>query len=286
MYSGSTLKQLRTLDKWLGAHQKLDRLARRQLAVYSDGSGKVVFPATKQILQFEGQNGPDAIKRKTPAQGEPWHYYNPDDESDKQLLKIIADHHTLLVKALCEGNQTRASFEAAWLAHAVVDGLTPAHHYPYEQELTRLRGGEGIESRTTTKEKLVMHGDTMREKLSHNWQMWGDKGLLATHIAFEAGVAVAILPLRFQRLALPSELPQVLGRRPYLAFFKSQARAIADLHMYEEFYRAGWTPRLARKARRVLVPAIVQSVAYTWYTAQQEAERRLARAATSKNAAA
>ncbi len=270
MYSGSTLKQLRTLDRWFGAHQKLDRLARRRLSESLSPQLDALFPRTLQILQFEGHNGPDAIKRKTPAQDEPWHFYDPYDTADTKLLDIIADHHNNIVQALLDGDDTKVSFEAAWLAHAVVDGLTPAHHYPYEQELQRLRGGQGIETRTTAKEKLVMRGSTMREKLRNNWDMWGDKGLLATHIAFEAGVALVILPLRFSRLKL---LP-VPKDTNYLTYFRTQATAVADLKLYEQFYAAGWTPGIARRVRRELVPIIVSTVAYIWQSACEEAERK------------
>ncbi|PID30630.1 hypothetical protein CSA80_00775 [Candidatus Saccharibacteria bacterium] len=270
MYSGSTLKQLRTLDTWFGAHQKIDRLAHRYLQLLSDNQS---FPTIRSILEFEGCNGPDAIKRKTPGQDEPWHYYDPYDDGDTQLLTILTAHHTKLVRALRAGDQTRAAFEAAWLAHAVVDGLTPAHHYPYEAELKRLRKGASLETRTTGKDKLVMPGDTVREKMRNNWQMWGDKGLLATHIAFEAGVALVVLPMRLKKLALPETWPSVVGRKPYVSFFVAQAKKIAAGKYYERFYTTAWTPRLARAVRRELIPDIVLTVAYVWHTAVVEAQK-------------
>ncbi|MBP9761843.1 hypothetical protein KBD11_02115 [Candidatus Saccharibacteria bacterium] len=229
------------------------------------------FPTIREILTFEGADGPDAIKRKTPAKDEPWHYYDPEDVSDVKLLEIIDGHHKKLIRALREGNQTRAAFESAWLAHAVVDGLTPAHHYPYEKELTILRKGQGIASRTSAKQKIVMPGDTVREKLRNNWRMWGDKGLLATHIAFEAGVALLILPMRYGRLALPTAPPEIMGRKPHLSYFTSQAKKVAKESYYEEFYSTGWTPRLGRKVRRDLVPDIVQTVGFIWFTALRAA---------------
>jgi hypothetical protein len=268
MYAGTTYKQTRLFDAWFGAHQKIDRTARRHLELLLPGSG---FPTRRQILQFEGMDGPDGIKRKTPAQDEPWHFYNPTDASDTQLIVIIETHYKQLVEALKEQNQARAAFEAAWLAHAVVDGLTPAHHYPYEEELMRLRGGAGIETRTTPKDKLLIPGDTLPQKVSNNWQMWGDKGLLATHIAFELGVAVMIMPLRLKR-AIPTseEINQVISEGiPEL--FVTRAQQINDLHMYEEFYKAGWTPKLARMVRKDLTPTIVNTVTLVWYAAAQEA---------------
>jgi len=268
MYSGTTLKGSKHFDAWFGAHQKIDRTARRHLEAVAPNA---VFPKRKEIVRFEGMDGPDGIKRKTPAKDEPWHYFDPKDPTDTQILDIINDHYKQLVKALRGKNDARASFEAAWLAHAIVDGLTPAHHYPYEDELIRLRGGAGIETRTTPKEKLLMPGDTIPERLSNNWQMWGDKGLLATHIAFEIGVAVMIMPLRLKgALPTPDELTKIkkMGVRK---LFVDRAQQIDDLGMYDSFYKSGWTPRLAQSVRRELAPVIVNTVTLIWYAALMEA---------------
>ena len=268
MYSGSTIRHMRRFDAWFGAHQKIDRTARRHLNLLLPTRD---FPSHKEILRFEGLDGPDGIKRKTPAKDEPWHYFDPNDETDIKLPQIITAHHEALVNALQKGNQTRASFEAAWIAHAVVDGLTPAHHYPYESELIRLRGGAGIETRTTPKEKIFMPGDTLPKKVSNNWQMWGDKGLLATHFAFEWGVAVMSMPLRLNQ-AIPSDrdCKAMITLGPAEYFIKT-AHQIDNLHMYEQFYESGWTPTLAKLVRRELMPAIVSNVTLTWYIAAKEA---------------
>lgn len=268
MFSGTTLKGSKHFDAWFGAHQKIDRTARRHLGTVVPN---VYFPARKDILRFEGLDGPDGIKRKTPAKDEPWHYINPEDEDDTQLLEIIGEHYGHLVTALKEQNNARASFEAAWLAHAVVDGLTPAHHYPYEEELVRLRGGAGIETRTTPKEKLLMPGDTLPKRLSNNWQMWGDKGLLATHIAFEIGVAVMLMPLRLKSaMPTPEQMRHVNGRGVQELFIE-RAKQVNDLSMYEMFYKFGWTPRLAKKVRQTLAPIIVNTVTLIWFAAATEA---------------
>src|SRR3954467_334624 len=122
MYSGSTMTPLS--GRILGAHQKIDSVARRNLERMMPGCK---FPRSRQIMHFEGKNGPDAIKRKSPAKDEPWHYYSPFDDDDSQLIELIRDHYNELVKRLKDGNKERTAFEAAWLAHAIVDGLTPAH---------------------------------------------------------------------------------------------------------------------------------------------------------------
>lgn len=267
MYSGTTLRQLRNLDSWFGAHQRIDRLARYHAGELL-GNRADIFPVISHILRFEGADGPDAIKRKTPAQDEPWHYYDPYDKSDTQLLDIIRTHCDNLTVALADGNDTKASFEAAWLAHALVDGLTPAHHYPYEKELKRLRGGEGIETRTSPKEKIVMPGDSIRKKMRNNWAMWGDKGLLATHIAFEIGVALVILPLRRKSVAVSQQRARrIAAQKDPAAIFEKQAKRVARLKLYEQFYQSAWTPKLARRVRKELIPIIVETVVIIWYMA-------------------
>jgi hypothetical protein len=81
---------------------------------------KTFLPAKlRRFLHFEGKNGPDAIKRKSPAQDEPWHYYSPFDEQDSQLIDLIKSHYKQLVVELKAKNKEKSAFEAAWLAHAL-----------------------------------------------------------------------------------------------------------------------------------------------------------------------
>jgi len=270
MYSGTTLVPLKRFDAWFGAHQKIDRIARRNLATLLKASSSAV-PQTGDILKFEGLNGPDGIKRKTPAKDEPWHYYDPSDPYDSKILRLIDDQYQELVAAMRAGDQVRAAFEMAWLAHALVDGLTPAHHYPYEEELTKLRGGAGKETRTSVKEKVLMPGGTLGERVSNNWKMWGDKGLLATHFAFEWGIAVMISPLRLRQSMPTSEEVESAVGKPITQLFHEHATAVADLKMYDYFYRYGWTLHLAKVARRQLVPGIINAVTLAWYKAAVEA---------------
>lgn len=270
MYSGTTLTT--KSGRVMGTHQKIDRIARkhlRRLEIKRDA-----FPATKNILKFEGKNGPDGIKRKSPAVNEPWHYFNPFDDDDTTLLQLIEEHYALLTKALAGKEQERASFEAAWLAHALVDGLTPAHHYPYEEKLTELRGGESIETRTSIKEKLVMPGENRREQVKNNWKMWGPKGLLSTHGMFEFGIAAITAPLAFSE-SVPHKSDivrmQELGIGEY---FKQTAREIAVLDMYKRFYEKGWTTKLSIDARQKLLPSIIKTVTLAWYCALQDSKQK------------
>lgn len=268
MYSGSTLTA--ASGRILGAHQKIDRRARKHLQDLMPSG--VEFPAIRRILHFEGQNGPDAIKRKSPAQDEPWHYFNPFDDDDKLLIDLIQAHYDNLIASLVAGDEVVASFEAAWLAHAVVDGLTPAHHYPYEAKLDELRGGLGKESRVTIRQKLVLPGDTRRQAVGNNWKMWGPKGLFTTHYAFEWGVSTILLTMPFSRNTLPNGAQLVDMQRHSLDhYFRMTAKEVAALGMYDTFYKTGWTIALARQVRRQLVPVLISSVALIWYKAAFEA---------------
>lgn len=264
MYSGTTLHN--KSGNLIGAHQKFDRVARKFITqLYPESN----FPPTKLILHFEGNNGPDGVKRKSPGVNEPWHYWDPTNKQDVVLLEIILGHYNQLVKGLKSDNQEKAAFEAAWMAHAIVDGLTPAHHYPYEAKLTELRG-EGIETRTSFRKKVVISGDTKREMLKKNWKMWGAKGLMLSHATFEWGVSSTV-----RTLTLKSAVPNKgdikhaknLGFAKYLTDI---ALEIYELNMYERFLKRGWSMKLASEIRQILGPKIAHAIAVAWALALEE----------------
>ncbi|MDQ3093839.1 MAG: hypothetical protein M3Q70_01525 [bacterium] len=266
MYSGSTLTNFS--GAILGAHQKIDRTAYKHLEkLIKDTSG---FPDLQDILHFEGKNGPDGIKRKSPARDEPWHFYAPFDDDDTRLIIDFRRHYKELVVQLKKGTPTRAAYDAAWLAHTIVDGLTPAHHFPYEEKLAELRG-EGMHTRDSVKDKLLIPGDTFRLALKNNWKMWGPDGLMSMHGLFEMGVAVMIAPLKF-KTALPSEANiKKVAEIGIEEWFARSARHIAMLDMYDRFCTRGWTLKLVRDVRNELAPTIIKTVALAWYSAMRDA---------------
>ena len=98
MYSTvGLLKNSKHSGKLVGTHQKLDRVARRELAKIA--SKDVNFPTIKEILYFEGTRGPDGLKRKSPGVDEPMHFIIPDHD-DGKLIQLILDHQYNLKKAL------------------------------------------------------------------------------------------------------------------------------------------------------------------------------------------
>lgn len=268
MYSGWLLTN--RSGALLGVHQRIDRVSRKFLNNLVKSPN--VFPKSKHILHFEGKNGPDGIKAKSPANDEPWHYYDPFDPEDSLLINLITDHYKNLVSALGARDMHKVSFEAAWLSHALVDGLTPAHHFPYEKELSKLREGKPKETRNTILRKLVLPGQTKLKMIANNWKMWGPKGLLTSHGFYEFGVGYIMAPMRFHLCAPTVYDVKTLHEIGIVEYFKRAAREVALLNMYENFYHRGWTGKLARQTRDELVPILIKTVTLAWYSALHEAK--------------
>lgn len=278
MYAGFFTS--RRTASWLGAHQKFNRRAYAMVrGIYTDSPERIKgramlahFPRLKLIQHFEGINGPDGIKVKSPGQNEPWHFYDPFDEMDEKIFTVIEEHFTFLVKAITENEEEKAAFEASWLAHTLTDGLTPAHHYPYEEELHKLRG-EGRESRDSKTKKVIIKGDSFIDTVRRNWHLHGGRGLLSTHIAFEAGVTGAVLthPIRG---SMPSDIElEYAQKHGLIEVFKRYAEEIGRMNLYGRYYERGWTSRVARDVRYRMAPLIVRTIAIAWLLALEEASK-------------
>lgn len=269
MYSGTTLSH--GSGRVIGVHQKIDRVARKHIKRYVGGD--LQFPSIKDILHFEGNNGPDGIKRKSPSKDEPWHYIDPANSKDTTLYEIINNHIYNLSQALKTKNRERAEFEASWLAHAVVDGLTPAHHFALDKKIEEL-WGKPHDERKTIFEKNVIRGNGRIDTISKNWQYWGAKGVFTAHFAFEWGVATAITGHRFASgEPKPAELKRV-EKEGFEAIFKETLYRIYDMKFYDEFINEGWTHDLADRVRGVLMPEIIKTVAIAWYYAAHVARSK------------
>ncbi len=268
MYSGTTFRS--KSGNVIGVHQKIDRVARRELKSLPGNDGR--FPFVKDILHFEGNNGPDGIKRKSPSADEPWHFIDPTDKTDRAIVTMITDHHHNLVAALKANNYERAAFEAAWISHAITDGLTPAHHYRLSDKIEKL-WGKPKEDRLSILDKNLIKGHGACGNISRNWQYWGAKGVFTTHVLFEFGIATAIQNARFTGTAPDMEWIKQADKKGLGAVFMEAVQEVYALGMYHEYWRSGWTPRLALKTRQVLVPIIVRTVVYAWYTALRVSEQ-------------
>lgn len=254
------------------AHQKLDRVAHRHLrSVLPKDS---CFPPIKQILHFEAHKGPDNAKLKRHEHGgQPWHFIDPLDVRDTDLHQHIRHHYNGLVQALRQEDSVRSGFEAAWLAHALVDGLTPAHHFPYEAELERLRGGETRDTRKGLIGRAYVKGDTMLLSLQQSLKLVGPGGLLTNHAMFEAGAYAIIAPLRLPKAKpTPAEMKRVV-KDGVVAEFQRTAKEVAQFKLYERFIERGWVQSLSRDVRRELAPRMVRMTTLAWYAASQEAKQ-------------
>lgn len=261
MYSGTTLR--RDSGRLVGAHQKIDRVARRHLEKHV--KNRTNFPNIRAILHFEGKNGPDGIKLKSPMQDEFEHVIDPSDPSDTVLLQIIDDHIFNLANALRDDNYERASFESAWLAHAVVDGLTPAHHFRLDDE-ARMNWISNNTKITKIKDGYIARDAKKRSGFIEKWGSWGSGGMVA-HVLFELGVASVITPGSFKQYSLTSDDIKALQTDGFEKVYKNIIQEVFQMDMYNIFCKKGWTRSLAKKAKEVLVPDMIRAVQFAWYQA-------------------
>lgn len=261
MYSTLAIKtNSKKSGRIVGTHQKLDKIAYK--IITKNLKKSVGFPDIKLILNFEGTGGPDGLKRKSPGHDEPNHFIIPG-EDDGSLIKIIEDHQYNLRRALKKGDEVRAAFEAAWMAHAVTDGLTPAHHFPLAEVQEELMTEQDFFRIFGVPIKGIMHGASTPETLRNNWLYWGKDGYMSKHIAFEYGVAITMTALPPRRIT-PKITPKEIREADLHEAFYSALRRVSELDMYTRFGRNGWTTDLALEVKNVLIPEIIKAIVLCW----------------------
>lgn len=305
MYSTvGLIKNSKHSGKLIGTHQKLDRAARAYLLQIVKGSKAIKitrrprlhkkpdqpkdidFPTYKEITYFEGMRGPDGLKRKSPGVDEPTHFILPEAD-DGKLIKIIMDHQYNLQKALTTRQKSdeypdhiRAAFEAAWLAHAITDGLTPAHHFPYEEAVKELMSEKEYVTIFGQPVKGIMRGDSFRESVKNNWKYWGVEGLMTKHVAFEYHVATIAARTSLKKL-LPrlsrSELKHLKNYQELdlKAEFYASLDRIYKLKMYDRYRKEGWGIDLTKETTDVLLPEIVKMITIGWLSAMPKEDDAL-----------
>ncbi|HEX7259795.1 MAG TPA: hypothetical protein VF272_02585 [Candidatus Saccharimonadia bacterium] len=263
MYSGFITSK--RIVPAVGVHQRFNAASYRMIAPYfAEGT----FPTLKQLMHFEGMNGPDGLKVKSPGHHDPGHLYNPETGAG-DIPRLITDHYRNLVSALRSKDLVRAGFDAAWLAHYICDGLTPAHHFPLNENVAKQsEHSKRIPKRY--KYTVIVPGINFFDTIRRSWAVWGGKGLLTTHFNFEVGVAAALVGFRLKADLNHEQLAKARSVS-LLPFFKSEAQSIAELEMYKSFYVSGWNSELARMVKNRLAPQIVQTIAIAWLLAYLEA---------------
>ena len=258
--------------KLIGTHQKLDKAA-RQLLGRNLPVGKN-FPTITEILRFEGMQGPDGLKRKSPGVDEPEHFIIPDKD-DGVLIGYMRNHYYNLVQALKKGDRVRASFEAAWLAHVVTDGLTPAHHYPFQEVRDELIGDSDYLKIFGVQLKGVTKGENFAETMRTNWLYFGAGGLMTKHVAYEYGVAYIITPVPLKKLQPKDFKPEEAENADCEKAFYEALKKIDSYKMYNHFLENGWTTELAVETREILIPEIVRAITLAWAAAANQAKQEL-----------
>lgn len=284
MYSRAT--PFEKADRIAGTHQKIDRAARlvfRQIRRKNFPQTALRFPKIEEILRFEGSGGPDGIKTKSPGKDEPWHFVDPDGDNS-QMFSYVENHIVNLAQALREGNSVRASFEAGWMAHAITDALTPAHQYPMEDKIIEISGKHPSE-RVKLNQKMFLPGETWRKRLASNWKYLGPKGVMNSHMLYEMGVAILITSISAKKISkIPSdeEISRVMNGE-FMEIFAEKIQFVAEQRYYQRFVKKGWSSRLARETKTVLLPEISSVVALGWFEAFRLAENSSAKNSTKKD---
>lgn len=292
MFSTTAIKKdSKFSGKVVGTHQRLDQAARRSLSSLLP-HGKY-FPSSKEIVHFEGVRGPDGLKRKSPGEDEPSHMLTQkefdeyiesnaasalgpaaemghENLDERSVLTMILDHRWNLVKALRDKNPVRAAFEAAWMAHMITDGLTPAHHFPLSDVKEELMTDKEFMKVFGQPIKGLMHGRNALETMRHNWLYWGAGGHMSKHIAYEYGVLMITAPQTPAALKVKLTAADLENLDIEVLFLQAY-ELVRGLKIYDRFVAEGWTTELALETKDVLLPMIIKLITLGWYSAVVEA---------------
>lgn len=271
--------------KKAGIHQRLDVAAYKMIAHYIPSDA---FPDINAILDFEGYNGPDGLNSKIGLKPKgsdpdakdthnPSHLYDPINDTG-EVPGHIQTHYDGLVRCLVAGDQVRAAFEAAWLAHYVGDGLTPAHHFPLEAKISEAAAKAG---KDLTEGRFSQFSGQIKKQ----WDIWGAKGHMSTHQNFELGIAFALLIFPIRAQFTDQELARARNLGP-VEYFKNEAREVAALNLYERFYKTGWNNDIASTVKKTLAPQTARTIGIIWLLALLEAGEKLASEPAPQPAAA
>lgn len=244
------LPQLQT-----GSHYTVNRLANRLVSRHID----VDFPDWKHINNYEGWNGIDGLwiqNRHETSRST----YNPLNQEGQGLLEVERQFDGLIT-AWAENDTEGKARQLAYVSHVITDLCTPPHQH-----------GRYVPAQNRRWYAFWMNDDweeSVLQKNSHD-----------SHFKFEMSLLYKLLwkPLRKGRL----------HRRMVKRFFRNKERPrtllqgylrrltlqIRNLNLFQEFMERGWTRRVDRSMRFIVLPNIVSTVATTWYLGAVEGEMK------------
>jgi hypothetical protein len=253
------------------AHQKLDRMAYR---VFKSQNLPGFFPSLKDILYFDGKNGPDSSKlKKQVSQSQPYHFIDPNNAADVNLIIELEHHYDELVKNLKKKDEIKSAFEASWLAHALVDGLTPAHHFPYAEAVEDIYGAPKDQRKGFAGRAYVKTGN-IRNTIKKSYKLAGPKGIVTSHMLFEAGAYVITAPIKFTGFDQLKIDISGLNKDKILKIFKQYLNEIDALDLFGRYQKTGWTKILREDFKNEVVPKMVQIINLAWTAASNESYSR------------
>jgi hypothetical protein len=91
---------------------------------------------------------------------------------------------------------------------------------------------------------------------------------------FELGIAFALMAFPIRPEFDELELARACQIGP-IQYFKSEAREVASLELYERFYREGWTTEMAGIIKNILAPQAARTIGLIWLSALLEAGREV-----------
>jgi hypothetical protein len=247
----------------IATHQRLDRAARRQIVGHLPRD--LSFPTAREIIHFEGMNGPDGLaSKKGKLEDEPYQFIQPDFVDDRLLVHVKHHLHNLH-EAAKNNDRVRMSFEAAWMAHMVVDGLSPPHHEPFKQQLQDLDTRETDEL-VNRLSRIVTPSTNIKQFVVLNWKRLGPRGIGTNHIMFEMGVEFLTMPDSPKHMAVPLDKDDVKRAKAgeYIEMLRESIKYIDSYKMFKRYEKSGWTEDLARDVRDVMVPEMVKMVTLGW----------------------
>lgn len=225
-----------------GTHQKFDRAA---FKLIENKINPKYFPTRTQILKFEGAGGPDGLKFKGNYKTD--HLWDPVNKIG-YLPDWVAINFKHMSEALTAGDTIQAAFEAGFMAHYLTDSLTPAHHLSHKLILEEYEGN----------------------KYRKRWKVYGHKGLMSSHVAFETGISSAIL-FSTIKVKFDEDLFKRIKKDGIKKVVEEESLAVAKLNLYEQFLKKGWNAALAKSVKATVVKRIPQLIAAAWLAAYEEA---------------